>query len=403
MVSQPEPDMPARPSSWWRWLFGWLFPGRGGKPAGGPSSPAESASSVTDDCFTALGSGSVGGFGVLRPSKSRSSLAAAYAQASNPPPQSTPPVAANTAQWKVLEPTDRRDPVPHEECRLEARGSWALLGASVRGKLHAHQALWRDDAFSWGHTGEWTCLAAADGAGSAPLARVGSRLACQESIKALVASLADWKLTPGEKPAQEDLKRLRSCVAGAVRKALTAIDHESLRRDCNIREFHTTCLLLVHAPFGEADLVAGLQVGDGAIALLCAPGNCEVLGDADHGEFSSETRFLTTPNIADELEMRTVFCMRQGLLAAAVLTDGVADDFFPESDRLIEMFEGAPISDLRTASGQPLHGLAHGVLREPRSGQALVDWLRYEKRGSSDDRTVAVFYRVPPAPVEGQA
>jgi hypothetical protein len=307
-----------------------------------------------------------------------------------PPPPPTP-------QWKVLEPADRRDPVPHEEHHLEQRtDTWALIGASVRGKLHAHQGLWRDDAFAWGHTGEWTCLAAADGAGSAALARVGSRIACQESIKALLASLADWKLTPGDKPTQDDLKRLRAAIAAAVRRALTAIDHESLRRDCNIRDFNTTCLLLVHAPFGEQHLVAALQVGDGAIALYSGNGTFEVLGDADHGEFGSETRFLTTPNIAEELELRTVFWLHAGLQAAAVMTDGVADDFFPESTRLIELFEGAPISELRTATGAPLAGVFQGVLLNPRGGQALVDWLRYEKRGSSDDRTLALLYLRPP-------
>jgi hypothetical protein len=34
-----------------------------------------------------------------------------------------------------------------------------------------------------------------------------------------------------------------------------------------------------------------------------------------------------------------------------------------------------------------------GILKDPRDGQALLDWMRYEKRGSSDDRTLVLMYR----------
>ena len=33
------------------------------------------------------------------------------------------------------------------------------------------------------------------------------------------------------------------------------------------------------------------------------------------------------------------------------------------------------------------------VLNDPRGESALVEWLGYEKRGSSDDRTLVVLYR----------
>jgi hypothetical protein len=75
------------------------------------------------------------------------------------------------------------------------------------------------------------------------------------------------------------------------------------------------------------------------------------------------------------------------------MTDGVADDFFPEKQRLVELFEGAPIRDLRTPEGQPLRGVLHGITADPRDGAALAGWLQYQKRGSSDDRTLVLLYR----------
>ncbi len=75
------------------------------------------------------------------------------------------------------------------------------------------------------------------------------------------------------------------------------------------------------------------------------------------------------------------------------MTDGVADDFFPEKTRLAELFGADAVTGLTAAQGGPLIGVLHGPVLDPHDGQALVEWLRYEKRGSSDDRTLMLLYR----------
>jgi hypothetical protein len=40
-----------------------------------------------------------------------------------------------------------------------------------------------------------------------------------------------------------------------------------------------------------------------------------------------------------------------------------------------------------------VRGLFRGLLPAPGDGRALAEWLQYEKRGSSDDRTLVVLYR----------
>ena len=55
--------------------------------------------------------------------------------------------------------------------------------------------------------------------------------------------------------------------------------------------------------------------------------------------------------------------------------DGVADDFFPENQRLVELFTGDPIAGLQTAYGRDVQGVCHGVLADPRGGQSLAEWL----------------------------
>jgi len=324
-------------------------------------------------------------------------LADAYARAATMPVGPPTPLA----EWTVREPTDRSDPVPHEECACAPlHGPWRLLAASVRGKYHAHAGLWRDDAFAWGSAGPWTIVAVADGAGSAPLSRVASAVACAEGVRALQEKLPDL-------PAHgESAESLRTALTTAMLRAREAVRSEADKRRRPERDFHTTCLLLVHASGAGGDVIGALQVGDGAIGLYHDDGTCQVLGQADHGAYASETRFLTTPRIDEELERRTTVVVRlwplsssdepreRRLRAIAVMTDGVADDFFPETTRLADLFDVKAIAELTAAQGEPLAGVLREAARDARDGRALVEWLRYEKRGSSDDRTLVLLHRV---------
>lgn len=282
-------------------------------------------------------------------------------------------------QWLELEPTDQTDPAPHklsEVCVTPA--GWQLAAGSVRGKLHAHRALWREDSFALGHVaageGTWAVIAVSDGAGSAPLSRVGSRLACDTALASLNASLGEIK----ELAAQQDelisqnLPALREALVQCGAAALDAIRTEAQTRSKPLTAFAATLLVLAWREWNGAQLCGALQVGDGSIALL-GSGGLTLLGEADHGQHSSETRFLTTGGVEAELASRVKFSIKNDLTALAVMSDGVSDDYFPEDKRLGEVFEAV----------LPL-------LEEEDAGAALIEWLGYEKKGSSDDRTLVV-------------
>jgi hypothetical protein len=356
---------PPRRSFWQRW-FGWL-PWMGTEqpqpraPAGVPMALAPAP-----------------------PGRPASPLARAYAQAAAAPAAMQMPVA--DAAWKVVEPEDRSDPVAHQEHQAATRNGWGLLAASVRGKMHAHEGLWREDAFAVAFAGSWAVLAVADGAGSSPLGRVGAAVACAEARRALAEDLADAA------PAESLTEALRGVLARAARRALAVVREEADGRGRPLRDFHCTLLLAVHSPLPDADLVASFQVGDGCVGLYAEPGGASILGAADHGHFAGETRFLTTPEIEADLEARAAVTVVRGLLGLAVMTDGVADDFYPPADRLPGLFVGDPIAGLTSADGGPLSGLLLGPAPAG-ADRALADWLRYEARGSSDDRTLALLYR----------
>jgi hypothetical protein len=347
------------------------------------------------------------GHAALRPSttsKQMSKLAAAYSQSARPDNREIPSPDQTAPQWKVVEPPPSEDSVPHAEARLlEPQPGWRLVGASVRGRLHAHQGSWRDDAFTWSSADGWTIVAVADGAGSAPLSRVASHLACAEAVATLSQRLTGFTLpadASGE-PSPEARRQLRDFLVAAMKTAKSAVQREAMKRSRPEQEFNTTLLLAVYGLCESASIVAAVQVGDGVIGVRTAEG-CRILGEADHGAYSSETRFLTTPGIDEQWERRVVIALAADLQAVVVCTDGVADDFYPEDHRLIELFTGDPIPEMHQADA-PMRGLDHVVLPKTRAELALSEWLGYEKRGSSDDRTLVVMYRATPQLAEESA
>ena len=280
--------------------------------------------------------------------------------------------------WQENEPADQTDIVAHMASDNQTSpDGWQMSAASVRGKLHAHRALWREDSFALGSVensaGSWSFCIVSDGAGSAPLSRVGSNVACQSAAGDLAGSLGDIEALSDDINA--DLPRVKAALVDAAVAALGAIRDEADKRSQPVSAFAATLLILVRRSVGAAQLCAAIQVGDGAIALDCASG-LKLLGAADHGQHSSETRFLTTSGMEDDFANRVKFSLPKDLRATLVVSDGVSDDYFPEDKRLIEVFEAvAPLA--KNADD---------------AGAALLEWLGYEKKGSSDDRTLVLSW-----------
>jgi len=300
--------------------------------------------------------------------------------------------------WKVLEPEDQSDPVPHETYDMWMRDKdWRVIAASVRGKLHAHKALWRDDAYSVDWVDGWTIIAVGDGAGSAKLSRIGSRVACAAAVTSLKGLLEDFEIgrRGNEVPKENDLQKLKSFLVMAASEARNEIVREAHNRECNLKDLSTTLLLAVHAHWKKKHLIASIQVGDGAIGIFQNSGECTVLGVADHGEFSSETVFLTTGSelVKKPLDQRVLFSLKPDVQCIGVMCDGVSDDFFPEEKNLVKLFNGDPIEELQTTDGGAVRGIMYSVAPNPQDGKTLLEWLKYEKKGSSDDRTLVLLYR----------
>lgn len=287
--------------------------------------------------------------------------------------------------WQKLEPTDQSDPTTHEaQSETILEGNWRLAAASVRGKLHAHRGGWREDAFRHALAnaadGTYSVVVVSDGAGSAPLSRVGSNLLCQTALDSLCSALSQSAPLSNDSKelVERDLPLLRAVLVEAARLALQKIRDEADRRAGKLSDFACTLLILVRREWNGQQLCAALQAGDGAIALWNEDETLTLLGEADHGQQSGETRFITSSGMEAELPARVKFTIRPHLRATMVMTDGIADDYFPETQRLPELF----------------HTVLPLVESATTPGAALLDWIDYEKKGSADDRALVVCWRI---------
>jgi hypothetical protein len=325
--------------------------------------------------------------------------ARAFAPGMRPGPVAAHEYTLRAPQWRVLEPEGAVDPVPHQVHHWvpEHAPGWSLAAASTRGRLHAHRGAWREDAYVFARKGAWSILAVSDGAGSAPLSRVGSLTACVHAVEELHLRLPEHppRVQDEEGLKADALPALRAQLAGAGRAALNGLREAAATRGQPVEALAATLLVAVLCRWGGGHLAAALQVGDGEIALLTRHPHghsVTLLGEADHGAHSAETRFLTTLGVEQTLEHRVRFALPAHLQAVALMTDGISDDFFPEERRLVDLFIADSLAPMAGRDGAPLRGVLHGVTRSEDPGRALAEWIEYERRGSSDDRTILLLW-----------
>ncbi|GAB4548180.1 MAG: hypothetical protein OHK0023_10790 [Anaerolineae bacterium] len=284
-----------------------------------------------------------------------------------------PPVRIAGNRWRNL-PSNRQDFHAYDdEYTVSAQGAmgYRLMAASRRGKTHAHHGTFREDAVAIGVNPYWNILSVADGAGTAPLARVGSNLAVTSAIAAVQKAMPS-------RPQPDDIGQ---AVWAGIRAAHTAIHHFAADENLPVSDLHTTFQLVIHFPTETSCFIGLIQVGDGIVAAEGVDGKLYVLTDPDNDpDDSARTLFLTSAPVRNWLGRAKVYQFEDRLNLVTLMTDGVAGDLEPFPDRLqSHLFEA----------------LRQQVLCYPPQHRemALLDYISYERRGSFDDRTLAVLSR----------
>jgi hypothetical protein len=195
---------------------------------------------------------------------------------------------------------------------LVSQYQWRVAAASVQGASHQRTASACQDAHKWATLGQGLLLAAvADGAGSAPLASEGAAVAVSAAIQ-----FASQKLSSHPSPHTMDDRSWQALLTETIAAARNALDSEATQRSAPLRDLATTLLVVV----ASRELVAGVQIGDGAIVVADALGGLQPLSRPAQGEYLNETVFLTSEEAFTGVQPAV---WRGNLTHLAVLSDGL--------------------------------------------------------------------------------
>ena len=298
--------------------------------------------------------------------------------------------------WRIVEPPeDAPYWKPHTDSRLLQSEEADLIAASRRGRSHAHAGGFRDDdhLIALDAEGGWSLLIVADGAGSAPFSREGSRLAVTtagahllsnltgERGDRLNSTLANWDAEP-DASAKALGAAFQALFREAASLAVHAIEREAACQGAQFRDYATTWLAAAVKRQGTATCIASLWVGDGAIAAYGPRGRVRLMGTPDSGEFAGQTRFLDhavlrAPGFAKRIGLGYV----QDLTAVLLMTDGVSDPRFETDSGLADPSRWDALWDELAP-----------ILDTAEPDRALVDWLGFFSPGHHDDRTLALHW-----------
>lgn len=323
-------------------------------------------------------------------------------------------VVDKTASLWQYKPIPDNEPEPFDEYKTSQTTNSAveIIGARVRGKKHKHDGTNCDDWFEYETCDKWSIAAVSDGAGSKKFSRIGAMESCKAAvsyIKEQLEKMNDDIIVKISKPLNdgafiEGCGYLANIIQDAVDKAYCAVEEafecrktkydylKVIDRDMEFRDFSGTLLLCIVIPVKIGDqtenFVAACQIGDGIICSVDrdAPfaSALKLLGDPDGGQYAGETDFLTSKSMrCKENLMKKTKIMRGKNSDVLLMTDGVADDYFPNSPQLLRLMLDLELNGiLKTPERIDEKGAASDSIPEP----VFYPWV------NDNQKLVAVQY-----------
>lgn len=316
--------------------------------------------------------------------------------------------------WKNIASDDQKDDdwkvqnywKPDQVSDFHPLGDKHILVSSKRGRSHANAGSFREDDYAFKHFEDngWSIVCVADGAGSAKLARQGSKIACKAVIDYFEQNLTAETLKSFDEillnhhQKGEDTKQISHFVYNNLSKAAfyahKQIEEFATKIESPIKDFHSTLIfvLLKKFDFGYAILTFG--VGDCPIGLLNKDlTEIKLMNWLDVGEFGGGTRFITMPEIfsSEKFPTRFSFRLTDDFSYLMLMTDGIYDAKFVVEANLEKLERWKEfIHDLKGNNEDKV------AVDFDRSNQEIAHqlstWMDFWSPGNHDDRTLAIIF-----------
>jgi serine/threonine protein phosphatase PrpC len=312
---------------------------------------------------------------------------------------------------------------PDERKAFEKLGEKNIVVSSKRGRSHGKEGTSRDDdfAFKYFEKTQWSLVVVSDGAGSAYLARIGSKIACDSVIEYFeqVADIEKMKEFEdkiseyNQDKSEEKLKEIQILSKQNLYKASvyvhnklkefaeqTFITNPELFNDpkakFNIEYLHSTLIFTLHKKYEFGYLIQSFGVGDCPIAVMNKEKTeTTLLNWLDVGKYGGGTRFITQPDIFvnEERPVSTRFNLRivEDFSYLFLMTDGIYDAKFEVEANLekhekwiefLEDLDGKNDENNKVEFNKDNSEIAN----------QLSKWMDFWSSGNHDDRTLAIVF-----------
>lgn len=306
--------------------------------------------------------------------------------------------------WKNI-PGDEND-VFYKPDETSYKGRFSdkkIVVTSKRGRSHAHEGKFREDDFAVSELpADWSMISVSDGAGSAQLAREGSRLATA-SINAFFDSkevLDEIEnnvriLYTGEysqEATSEAHQKIIRLLYQGVLYTYETLNKTAAENSIVINDLNATLIfaLVKKLSFGYVLLTFG--VGDCPVNLINADfSEVKLLNKMDVGEFSGGTRFITMKEIFnDQISTRFGITRVDDFSYLVLMTDGIYDPKFSTENKLENMESWKTFFD--DLAGNNDDSAKVDFINDTDIDVQLSVWTDFWSRGNHDDRTLAIIY-----------
>lgn len=301
-------------------------------------------------------------------------------------------------------------------------GKKNIVVSSKRGRSHGKDGTSRDDdfAFKYFENTQWSLVVVSDGAGSAYLARAGSKIACEAvveyfetnadseqelKLEILIDEYSNNKTV--EKLAEiEKLSKFNLWQASIfVHNKLKAFAEQTYlsnselfnnpKAKTNLEYLHSTLIFTLFKKYEFGYLIQSFGVGDCPIAVMNKDKTeTTLLNWLDVGEYGGGTRFITQPDIFQKQDvMATRFNLRiiEDFSYLFLMTDGIYDAKFvveanlEKHEKWIEFLEDL---DGKNEGNDKVDFNQDNI----EIAIQLSTWMDFWSPGNHDDRTLAIVF-----------
>ena len=326
--------------------------------------------------------------------------------------------------WKNL-PSNKDDIYWKEDnvSICEKLGEKKIVASSKRGRSHQNVGSFRDDDFNFKYfekTG-WSVVCVADGAGSYPLSRKGSQIACNSVVEYYEVNLESEKQKELEAKIfaygickDENLKKeVEGLVAQNLYQAVlyahnkikehadaTFISNPDLFNNPKFKSpfdyYHSTLLFTLLKKYEFGYVILTFEVGDCPGAVMNKDRTkTTMLNWLDVGEFGGGTRFVTQPDIFHSTDQPMIsrfnFTIIDDFSFLFLMSDGIYDPKFEVEANLQKNEKW--VEFLADLEGNNEDGIKIDFNAENTDiANQLEKWVDFWSKGNHDDRTLAIIF-----------